>query len=335
MKATIRIMEPKIESRSKNIIKIPKLDVKRSTKRHIRDHENIPSVPSSTTGLVITIPPAKLIKRGHEIESGEESTLMAVEERPSKRARKVVAFDNLKYESDDLTLTSSSPNTTRKPKTTMRRRNAGKFHPNMPATPGCSYSGLFDIYAMDHQDLCHIYRPEGSQEPQYENLYDALWSDANTDKCTARISLPTAPYGRKFGTALAPVLCDPISERPYDIELTRISHVNQVFYREHEKDCFVTRYNSDVSAAGKLPGVSGKTSVSPVGARDNGVLDSSGNFNLSRVWEKEDEDGKLMEIFEGHMSLRVRYRKNYERKGYGDGFDIGFAFWAIRTNDAG
>ncbi|KAJ3805293.1 hypothetical protein EV368DRAFT_53113, partial [Lentinula lateritia] len=196
-------------------------------------------------------------------------------------------------------------------------------------------SGQFDLYAMDHQDLCQIYRPEGSMEPQYEDLYKALRSNDHVQELTAHVSLPTIPYGRKYGSALTPALCDPISERPYDIELTRISHVNQVFYREHEKECFVTRYNSDVSRAGKIPGVSGKTGVAAAGAGENGVLESSGDFNLSRVWVKRDTDGRLMEIFEGYMSLRVRYCKEYDRKGYGEGFNVGFAFWALRTSDTG
>ncbi|KAJ4471128.1 hypothetical protein C8J55DRAFT_491629 [Lentinula edodes] len=129
------------------------------------------------------------------------------------------------------------------------------------------------------------YRPEGSMEPQYEDLYKALQSNDHVQQLTAHVSLPTIPYGRKYGSALTPTLCDPISERPYDIELTRISHGARS----------VTRYNSDVSRAGKMPGVSGKTGVAAAAAGDNGVLESSGDFNLSRVWVKRDTDGRLSE----------------------------------------
>ncbi|KAJ3862695.1 hypothetical protein EV359DRAFT_65431 [Lentinula novae-zelandiae] len=138
-------------------------------------------------------------------------------------------------------------------------------------------------------------------EPQYEDLYKALQSNDHVQQLTAHVSLPTIPYGRKYGSALTPTLCDPISKRPYDIELTRISHVNQVFCREHEKEFSVTRFNSDVSRAGKMPGVSGKTGVAAAGAGDNGVLESSGDINLSRVWVKRDTKGRLLEIFEGYM----------------------------------
>ncbi|KAJ3927860.1 MAG: hypothetical protein NXY57DRAFT_1042089 [Lentinula lateritia] len=122
-------------------------------------------------------------------------------------------------------------------------------------------------------------------EPQYEDLYNALRSYDHIQELTAHVSLPSIPYGRKYGSALILALCGPIFERPYDIELTRISHGARS----------VTRYNSDVSRAGKMPGVSGKTGVAAAGAGDNGVLESSGDFNLSRVWVKRDTDGRLSE----------------------------------------
>ncbi|KAJ3769846.1 hypothetical protein FB446DRAFT_705888 [Lentinula raphanica] len=325
MNRTIRVIGPKIKSQGKNIIRIPNRNRKPAT---ARNHENTPTSAKSARGLVIVIPPKRATKRAHEVDSEEDNMLVVHEERPPKRARKVVAFNSSNYE-----VSKRKPITT----STLQSTTTPNLPPIIPATPTppCSYIGSFDVYAMDHQDLCQIYWPEGSKEAQYESLYHALRSESTTEKLTARISLPTTPYGRKFGSALVPVLCDPVSERPYEIELTRISHVSQVFYRDHERECFVTRHNSDVSRAGKVPGVSGKTGVSASRAKEDGVLESAGNFNLSCVWEKVDEDGRVMQVFEGYMSLRVRYSKDYREKGYGDGFDIGFAFWAIRTNDAG
>ncbi|KAJ3893525.1 hypothetical protein GG344DRAFT_63662 [Lentinula edodes] len=136
------------------------------------------------------------------------------------------------------------------------------------------------------------YRPEGSMEPRYEDLYKSLQSNDHVQQLTAHVSLPTIPYGRKYGSALTPTLCDPISERPYDIELTRILTCKPGVLQGARS---VTRYNSDVSRAGKMPGVSGKTGVAAAGAGDNGVLESSGDFNLSRVWVKRDTDGRLSE----------------------------------------
>ncbi|KAJ4475500.1 hypothetical protein J3R30DRAFT_559272 [Lentinula aciculospora] len=351
----IRASRDEVVPPTKHIIKIPKMNnvAKPPTSRHIAERRDNPSQVSTNSGLVILIPGRASSKRNRELDSEEEredSTLVAAEGPSSKRPRKVVESD----ESDDDNTLISIPVPV--PKTRTLRKPKAPIQPNTTrsqvastglTTPSCSYTGLFDLYAMDHQDLCEIYRPQNSKMPQYQDLYSALRSNDNTNKLTARIHLPTVPFGRKFGRAHVPAFCNPISLRPYDIELTRISHVKQVFYRDHEKDCFVTRYSSDVSRAGKNPGVSGKIGVAPsgtagpvgascaIGAENNGVIDSSGDFNLSRVWEKIDEEGRLMEIFEGYMSLRVRYSKEYESKGNGEGFDIGFAFWAVRSHDTG
>ncbi|KAJ3926527.1 MAG: hypothetical protein NXY57DRAFT_716829 [Lentinula lateritia] len=340
MKNIIRIIGPKeldegMRCRMKHVIKIPRLNTIAEVNPPTSSHRNNVSTPYTTKGLVIVIPPARTTKRrrvsGREDE--EDRASVAVERPSSKRARK---SEDPKDESDENSLITTL---THVPVRTHRKPESKRISKRKSITPlteaNCSYTGQFNLYAMDHQDLCQIYRPEGSREPQYEDLYKALRSNDHIQALTAHVSLPTIPYGRKYGSALTPALCDPISERPYDIELTRISHVNQVFYREHEKECFITRYNSDVSRAGKMPGVSGKTSVAAAGAGESGVLESSGDFNLSRVWMTRDADGKLMEIFEGYMSLRVRYCKEYERKGYGEGFNVGFAFWALRTSDIG
>ncbi|GAW10072.1 hypothetical protein LENED_012300 [Lentinula edodes] len=340
MKKIIRIIGPKeldegVRCRMKHVIKIPRLNTIAEVKPPTSSHRNNVSTPYTTKGLVIVVPPARTTKRGRVSgrEDEEDITSVAVKRPSSKRARK---SEDSKDESDENSLISTL---TYVPVRTQRKPKSKRISKRTSITPltvdSCSYSGQFDLYAMDHQDLCQIYRPEDSRDPQYEDLYKALRSNDHIQELTAHVSLPTIPYGRKYGSALTPALCDPISERPYNIELTRISRVNQVFYREHEKECFVTRYNSDVSGAGKMPGVSGKTGVAAAAAGDNGVLESSGDFNLSRVWVKRDTEGRLMEIFEGYMSLKVRYCKEYERKGYGEGFNVGFAFWALRTSHTG
>ncbi|KAJ4475482.1 hypothetical protein J3R30DRAFT_3705963 [Lentinula aciculospora] len=163
--------------------------------------------------------------------------------------------------------------------------------------------------------------------PRYQEFYSALGSNYNNHKLTARIHLSTVSFGRQFSRADAPAFCDPISSQLYDIELTRLSHVN-----------------SDVSRAGKSSDVSEKMNITPiraagameaVGTENNRVADSSGDFNLSHAQGKIDEEGRLMEVFEGYMSLRVWCSKVYERNGYiyGEGFDIGFAFWEVRNRN--
>ncbi|KAF9065657.1 hypothetical protein BDP27DRAFT_1461899 [Rhodocollybia butyracea] len=227
----------------------------------------------------------------------------------------------------------------------------GKRHPTVAAQQKpCSYTGHFNLYAMDHQDLCEIYRPAGSSKPRYEVLYRHLRgletsSDApvststssyaspspspapfprfsqndpelETETCvqklTATITLPPTPYGRKFGSAHAPCLHDPVTHHPYPLELSRISPVNQVFYRDAEKECFATRHSDDVSMVGKLPGVSARVGVC-VGESDvrrkgkTGELESAGGFHMSRVWEgvdaNADTEKERMERIEKRWSF--------------------------------
>ncbi|KIK64551.1 hypothetical protein GYMLUDRAFT_56948 [Collybiopsis luxurians FD-317 M1] len=358
--------------RLKHIIRIPKPKLKSNPTTLAEASSSSSSfTPLPTqTGLFIIIPPASKrtpsydhdragVKRVRVVategaeeeqdsERGEDDTLiLRNSQRPSKRRRlSPQQSPNTSNQSDDdsgtLIRASSLSGSTPKPKISSHKlRNPVS---TTPPTQPSSYTGSFELYAMDHQDLCEIYRPQGSLEPQYKDLYHTLQcshyvspinSDSDSDadildvseKLTALVTIPPYPYGRKFGSIYAKAFSDPVSNRPYDIQLTRISHVSRVFYKDHEKESFATRYNTDVSHAGKLPGVHGKTGVS---AQDSSVIESSGDLNMSRVWEKVDSDGKLMEIFEGYLSLRVRYCKAYGEMGYRDGLDVGFAFWAVR-----
>ncbi|KAF5370536.1 hypothetical protein D9757_010121 [Collybiopsis confluens] len=267
-------------------------------------------------------------------EEEEDDTLIGPLERDLKRPR-LLPPSNIQSDDDgDTLIPTPSPlkKSVQRHKISPYPKSTTTLKRHIPISAmekACSYSGTFDLYAMDHQDLCEIYRPQHSTEPHYEDLYQTLTTRSGyvSEKLTAVVTLPDLPYGRKFGSVYAKAFCDPASERPYDVELTRISHVNQVYYREHERESFAMRYNTDVSMAGKVPGVSGETSVV---AQDSTALESRGGFNISRMWYKLDGQGKAKEIFEGYLSLDVRYCKTIRKMGHGDGMNLGFAFWAVR-----
>jgi len=61
-----------------------------------------------------------------------------------------------------------------------------------------------------------------------------------------------------------------------------------------------------------------------------GISSSSGTISMHPMWRKVDSNGKVMELFEGTFTFKIKYSSLYSRKGHGSGQSLSLDFWAVR-----
>jgi hypothetical protein len=176
---------------------------------------------------------------------------------------------------------------------------------------------------MDLSFLSNVYLPKGASQPQYEDLYKTILTYQAKLDFTAQCVIPDPPsQAMGFAGSFSSVrIADPFSDEPYDIAVEKLESVDSVSYTATQRGKFV-----GTPTAG-IPGVLATLNLRNSGC---GIQSSKGDFQMSRVWTKND-NGKLIELFEGFVSLRIKYGSLYQRKGHGSGLTASFAFWAVRA----
>ncbi|KAE9405134.1 hypothetical protein BT96DRAFT_1065770 [Gymnopus androsaceus JB14] len=174
-------------------------------------------------------------------------------------------------------------------------------------------SGKFDIYAMELSFLSKVYLAKGSSNPQYEELYKTILTYQAKPDSTAQCVIPDlSTSSSKSGSLTSAVLCDPMSDERYDIGIESLKSMEKISYTATQR--------KQVCIVGNLRLREGGC----------GIASSEGDFRMSRVWTKE-ENGKLIELFEGILSLRITHSGLYQRKGHGSGMALSIPFWAVRA----
>ncbi|KAF9067825.1 hypothetical protein BDP27DRAFT_1364523 [Rhodocollybia butyracea] len=184
------------------------------------------------------------------------------------------------------------------------------------------FSGKFDIYVVELPFLSSVYLPKGTSQPQYENLYKTILKYQAKPDFTAQCAIPDLSRQTSGSGSLSSVcFADPFSDEPYDIAIENVESVDKVSYTAIQQGKFIGTPTTGI------PGVLGNLSLRDSGC---GIQSSKGEFRMTRVWTKND-NGKLSELFEGILSLRVNYGSLYQRKGHGTGMAVSVAFWAVRA----
>lgn len=171
--------------------------------------------------------------------------------------------------------------------------------------------------------LSKAFLPPGTSQPQYEKLYDTILTYQAKPDYTARCFIPDAPYLRS-GVMKSREHNDPMECMPFDIAIEDLKEVDKLPLTAAQKAEFISP--SDDLTTG--PGVMGNLVLEDDHC---GIQSAGGKFLMKRLWVKEGDAGSRVELFEGFMSFKVSYSGMYRRKGHGSGFDIPFAFWAVRA----
>jgi hypothetical protein len=106
---------------------------------------------------------------------------------------------------------------------------------------------------------------------------------------------------------------------PFDIVVTGIQQVNKL------------KVKSDYGRPADAwdgPGLKAEMEIDDGGC---GIASSSGSISMHPLWRKVDNDGKVMELYEGTFTFKVTYSSLYSRKGHGRGQSQTLPFWGIRA----
>ncbi|KAF9053515.1 hypothetical protein BDP27DRAFT_1454526 [Rhodocollybia butyracea] len=160
------------------------------------------------------------------------------------------------------------------------------------------FSGKFDIYAMGLAFLSSVYLPKGVSQPQYEDLYKTILTYQAEPDFSGQSAIPDlSGQTSGSGSFLSVAFADPFSDKPYDIAIKDMESVDSVSYTAAQQG---KKFGTPTMG---IPGVYASLSLRDSGC---GIQSSKGEFRMSRVWTKND-NGKLIELFEGVMNLRINY----------------------------
>ena len=175
---------------------------------------------------------------------------------------------------------------------------------------------MFDLYGMALPFLNKVYSPTGSATVFPENLYNEILTYQVKNDRTAKFTVPENFSTGKDGQFRSGIFSDPMEEMPFDIVVTDIQQVNKL---NIESD-----YGRPADAWDG-PGLKAKMVIKDGGC---GIASSSGSISMHPLWKKVDQDGKVMELFEGNFTFKVTYSA---WTGYGRGPSQTLAFWGIRA----
>ncbi|KAF9067824.1 hypothetical protein BDP27DRAFT_1364522 [Rhodocollybia butyracea] len=160
------------------------------------------------------------------------------------------------------------------------------------------FSGKFDIYAMGLAFLSSVYLPKGVSQPQYEDLYKTILTYQAESDFSGQCAIPDlSDQTSGSGSFLSVAFADPFSDKPYDIAIKDMESVDSVSYTAAQQG---KKFGTPTMG---IPGVYASLSLRDSGC---GIQSSKGEFRMSRVWTKND-NGKLIELFEGVMNLPINY----------------------------
>jgi hypothetical protein len=174
-----------------------------------------------------------------------------------------------------------------------------------------------------------VYLPEGIAAPQYESLYKTLLRFQAKPEHSARCFLAPPsdapdPYSKPNSRFESPTMIDPMTERPYDLDLCNILLKKTLSFAPNTEQPSFADPETSSSAPG--PGISAKTRL----PEQCGIKSSKGIFKMKRVWAKLTPEGDLQELFEGFFSFNLSFDNLYKKGGHGNGAKYKYAFWAIR-----
>lgn len=114
-----------------------------------------------------------------------------------------------------------------------------------------------------------------------------------------------------------------MSGEHYDIGIESLESTDKISYTAAQR----RKFSEIGTPTTGVPGIVANLSLRDAGC---GIASSKGDFRMSRLWTKE-ENGKLVELFEGILSIRITHSGLYKRKGHGSGFAVSIPFWAVRA----
>jgi hypothetical protein len=111
--------------------------------------------------------------------------------------------------------------------------------------------------------------------------------------------------GQLRGSAIV----DLFIKQPYNMIITPIDEENPLVFTKEE---LVQFPECDINPPGP-----GMTAQIILASGDHADAEATGYVKLIRVWTKTDADGKLLELFEGYLSLDVSFDWSLRFKGHG------------------
>jgi hypothetical protein len=185
------------------------------------------------------------------------------------------------------------------------------------ATP-CT--GTFDLYAMELSFLNKVYSPSTGGPVDPETLYTTILTYQAKNDRTAKVTIPEGFSSGTDGKFRSAVFCDPFEDMPFDIAVNDIEQVSSLKVN--------TSYKRPTKDAWTGPGIKASMELEDAGC---GIASSSGRIEFHPLWKKDGKDGNPMEIFEGTLTMDIRYGSMYSRKGHGKGQNETIPFWGVRA----
>ncbi|KAH6915468.1 hypothetical protein BKA70DRAFT_1420422 [Coprinopsis sp. MPI-PUGE-AT-0042] len=249
-------------------------------------------------------------KRRASTESEDEGEEISTEGRkPAKRAKAAEKSDESDVDRDD----SARPVS----------KNADN-DANAPSDgeSNATLIGTFDLYAMELAFLNKVYSPSAGGPVDPLTLYTTILTYQAKNDRTAKVTIPQDFSLGKDGKFKSAVFCDPFEEMPFDIAVTAIEQADTLKLN--------SKYKRPTKEAWTGPGI--KASMELEDARC-GIASSSGSIAFHPMWKKVGKDEKAMELFEGTLTMDIRYGSMYSRKGHGKGQNETIPFWGVRAKD--
>ncbi|KAF9073239.1 hypothetical protein BDP27DRAFT_1360442 [Rhodocollybia butyracea] len=191
--------------------------------------------------------------------------------------------------------------------------------------PAPQFSGNFGLFSISSDFIPSTLFNNTDTVYPYRTLYKIL----SENECSVHCFLPS-PLERhsRHGLIRSHIIRDPLNNEQLDIGLYDIRE-------EPSSSSSLQRKGSDISmepvTLTRTPGLFAGAHVIGEGASGD-IIDGFGELAFRRAWCDFSEDGILMEVFEGHLSLQVFFGELHIDQGLEDVVDHRLNFWAARSN---
>jgi hypothetical protein len=169
---------------------------------------------------------------------------------------------------------------------------------------------------MDLPFLKAVFAPKGTNGQLFpEELYKKILTLQEDNDRTAQITIPEDLSDGEFETE---IFFEPLDEEPFHITATNIKKVKNLRV--------MSPYRRPELNEWQGPGIKATLEIEDGGCCVN---EHSGSVRFRPLWRKVGEDGKVMELYEGRLTMDIKFTPLYARKFY-DGQKRDLAIWAIR-----